>query len=184
MALESPWFWTEFVFAWWILFPIYAANCIPPLARGKRPLDGGRTLGDGRRILGDGKTVEGTALGLAAGMAVIIAEIFLSPALNAFGAEWSVTLPPLTLFAGLMLVLGAVLGDLGGSFIKRRLGYERGAKVRGLDRLNFILGALLLAYWFIPITPLMIAYMLILTPPLHRALNVIGHKGGVKQVPW
>lgn len=184
MVLESPWWWAEFVFAWWILFPIYAANCIPPLARGTHPLDFGRGLKDGKRIFGDGKTIEGTFLAFVAGFAVVLAEIMLSPALNSFAGTWSIALPELSIVAGFLLVLGAILGDLAGSFIKRRMGYERGKNVPGLDQLNFIAGAIIFGYWFIQITPLMIVYMVVLTPFLHKLFNVIGHKGGVKQVPW
>ena len=139
---------------------------------------------DGRRLLGDGKTIEGTLLGFIGGMAVIVGETLLSPALNSFAAGWSVALPDMNLFVGFMIVLGAILGDIGGSFIKRRLGYERGRSVPGLDQLNFIIGALIFSYWFTQITPLMIIYMLVLTPGLHKLFNMIGHRGGVKQVPW
>jgi CDP-2,3-bis-(O-geranylgeranyl)-sn-glycerol synthase len=180
----SPFWWTEFIFAWWVLFPAYAANCIPPLARGTHALDRGRNFRDGRRIFGDGKTIEGTLVGFIGGMAVITGEIILMPALNSFASEWSVVLPEMTLFAGFMIVLGAILGDLCGSFIKRRMGFERGRNAPGLDQLNFIIGALIFGYWFIQITPLMILYMAVLTPGLHRLFNVIGHRGGVKQVPW
>lgn len=184
VALESPFWWTEFVFAWWILFPIYAANSAPPLARGTHPIDGGRAWRDGRRLLGDGKTVEGTFLGFVAGMAVVVAESLLEPALNSFASGWSVTLPHMSLLAGFTIVAGAIAGDLGGSFIKRRAGLERGANVPGLDQLNFVIGALIFSYWFVAITPLMIVYMLALTPVLHRLFNIIGHRSGVKQVPW
>lgn len=183
MAVTDFW-WAEFIFAWWILFPAYAANSIPPLARGKKPLDFGKSLKDGRRIFGDGKTIEGTFVGFVAGMAVVVAETLLSPALNAIAGNWSVALPTMTIFVGFMIVLGAILGDLCGSFIKRRLGYERGRSVPGLDQLNFIVGALVLSYWFTQVTPLMIVYMVVMTPVLHRLFNIIGHRGGVKQVPW
>ena len=53
-----------------------------------------------------------------------------------------------------ILAIGSLLGDLGGAFIKRRLGMERGAKAPILDQYNFIAGAMLLTLlvfpdWFI-----------------------------------
>jgi CDP-2,3-bis-(O-geranylgeranyl)-sn-glycerol synthase len=47
-----------------IIFPAYAANGFPPLARGRRPIDFHGKFPDGSRILGEGKTIEGFFLAL------------------------------------------------------------------------------------------------------------------------
>ena len=92
------------------------------------------------------------------------------------------------------LGLGSMLGDSMGSFIKRRLGVNRGTKAPGLDQYNFVIGAFLLVMifnssWF------RIHYidgnaiwglvaLLITVPVLHRGINIIGYALGRKEVPW
>ena len=78
-----------------------------------------------------------------------------------------------------MLAIGSLLGDLVGSFIKRRLDIGRGAKAPILDQYNFIGGALIAGDHILPrlvhvifidgtsILALLLA-VLIVTPILHR----------------
>ncbi len=184
MPTEVAWLWVEFVFAWWILFPAYAANIIPPVARGKRPIDGGRNWLDGRRIFGGHKTWEGFFAGVIFGSLIGLLEWWLQPQLNLFGAQWGVTLPAMGVAAAVAIPLGAMLGDLAGSFIKRRLRKESGADVPILDQLNFIVGAALIGGFFIKISVWMLLYMVIITPLIHRLTCIAGHKIKLKKVPW
>lgn len=172
------------MFAWWILFPAYAANVFPPLARGKTAIDRGIKLWDGRRLFGQHKTVEGFITGTATGTLIGVLESYLEPELNMFASQWGVILPHMSLMAAAAIGFGAMLGDAGGSFIKRRLGLEPGAKMPLMDQLNFIAGAILVSMWFIQITPLMLVFMLLLTPVLHRLVNIIGYRLHAKKVPW
>ena len=104
------------------LLLLLAANGAPVLARWAlgsrwaRPVDGGRTWRDGRPLLGAAKTWRGVAAG------------GLLPALLA---------PLLGLPAVLGLALGllSMAGDLGASFLKRRLGLPPSARATGLDQL-------------------------------------------------
>lgn len=184
MAIEAAYWWVQFVFAWWILFPAYAANVFPPLAKGKVPIDFGRKLPDGQRIFGDHKTIGGFSLGVIAGTLIGLLEECLQPLLNSYASQWGITLPRMSNIAALAIAAGAMLGDLGGSFIKRRLKMKPGAKAPLLDQLGFVIGAALLSMWFIGITPVMLLFMLILTPILHRTVNVIGYRIKAKKVPW
>lgn len=176
--------WAELVGALWLLIPAYAANGWPPLANGKKPIDGGRTWTDGRRIFGDSKTIEGFALGIGAGTFYGAIESYLYPTFNMYAGFWGVTLPPMTLFVGFMLALGALVGDLAGSFIKRRLNMRSGANAPGLDQLNFIVGAIVFSAAFTHISLPMIAIMLVLTLFVHRAVCMIGYAMNFKKVPW
>lgn len=176
--------WVEFVKALFILFPAYAANVFPPLAQGKHPIDFGRRLKDGQRIFGDGKTIEGFSFGVFMGTLIGVLEAYLYPGLNAYANTFGVSLPYMSLFIGFMIALGAMLGDLGGSFIKRRLRMHRGADAPLLDQLNFIIGSLVFAYWFTQITPWMILIMIIITPVLHRTVCILGHLLKIKREPW
>jgi CDP-2,3-bis-(O-geranylgeranyl)-sn-glycerol synthase len=142
----------EFVKALLIIFPAYAANGFPPLANGKRPMDMKRKWFDGKRIFGNGKTFEGFTFGLFIGFLVGSLEAYLYPELNAYAMQFGVNLPLINLFIGFMISLGALCGDLGGSFIKRRLKLKRGDHFPLLDQWNFIIGAVLFVMWFTEVT--------------------------------
>ncbi|WP_436902007.1 CDP-2,3-bis-(O-geranylgeranyl)-sn-glycerol synthase [Halovenus halobia] len=170
----------------WLMLPAYIPNNAAVLAGGGRPIDGGRTLGD-RRLLGDGKTYRGTAVGTAAGALVaLVLNQLNTTAGNLLGAALP-TFPTLVLVA---LPLGAMLGDISASFLKRRTGRERGAPFPGVDQLDFVVVALLLAFlaapdWFLDSFTLpVLVVILVLTPLLHVLTNGIAYVIGVKDEPW
>ena len=172
--------------ALWAMFPAYVPNNAAVLAGGGRPIDGGRTLGD-VRLLGDGKTWRGTAAGTLAGVALALA---LNAIRNPVGAAVGVELPSFSPLAAVGLALGAMCGDIGASFLKRRLGRERGAPFPGLDQLDFVVGALALAAvfeygWFRSVFELeVLAAVIVLTPLLHVTVNALAYAGGFKDEPW
>ncbi|WP_251329188.1 CDP-2,3-bis-(O-geranylgeranyl)-sn-glycerol synthase [Haloplanus pelagicus] len=172
--------------ALWAMLPAYVPNNAAVLAGGGHPIDGGRTV-DGRRLLGDGKTWRGTAVGTVAGVALAMAlNAVRTGAAGALGAD----LPVFSLRAALGLALGAMLGDIGASFLKRRLGRERGAAVPGLDQLDFVVGALLLAAVLAPtwtlatFSPARLAVIALATPLLHVTTNAGAYLLGLKSEPW
>ncbi|MFA5213408.1 MAG: CDP-2,3-bis-(O-geranylgeranyl)-sn-glycerol synthase, partial [Methanoregula sp.] len=148
------------------------------------PVDFGRSFPDGRRVLGDGKTYRGFICGVLAGIAVGLVQIAL---VNQFG--WEI-LPRHTLASICLLSVGALLGDMGKSLIKRRLGKDRGAKWPIADQYDLVVGAFLMliifdpAWLFANVTLPVLVIIIILTPVLHRVVNIIGYLGGVKDVPW
>ncbi len=155
-----------------VVAPALAANGTPPLVRGSKPIDGGATFIDGRRLLGDGKTWEGALAGLASGGIVALALLAIT------GSTYM-------LAVGLLAALGAVLGDIIGSFAKRRLGMPRGAPAPILDQLDFYVGAVIATYlagirWDLLVaakTALIVGFM-------HIASNIVAYKLGLKKVPW
>lgn len=156
----------------WFILPAYFANAAPVLLGGGAPLDMGRKFLDGRRVLGEGKTVRGFACGLVVGTIVGLLQGIARPPLREY------------LLLGFLLALGALLGDLASSFIKRRLGIERGGAAPGLDQLSFVVVALILASP-VKVPPWqVIAVILIITPPIHLATNFIGYKLGLKGRPY
>jgi CDP-2,3-bis-(O-geranylgeranyl)-sn-glycerol synthase len=168
----------------WIMLPAYLPNPIAALAGGGLPIDMGRNFSDGRRIFGDGKTFRGLIIGIFAGIGIGLVQIRVS---GAFGWE---NLPEQTYMSVTLLATGALLGDVGKSFFKRRLGKERGAKWPIADMYDLVAGALLMVLIFDPgwlfanMTLLIFVLILILTPILHRAVNIIGYHFRVKEVPW
>ena len=174
----------ELILGFWVIIPAYAANGFAPLARGKRRIDFGKKFFDGRDILGAGKTWEGLVLALFAGTLFGMLEVYLYPTLNPIALEAGFSLYKLSPVSVFFVALGAMVGDMIGSFIKRRLGLERGAPAPLLDQLDFVFGAFLFASFFLPLTPLSVILFLIITPFVHYLASYIGHKLGVKKVPW
>ncbi len=158
--------------ALWFILPAYVANATPVVLGGGRPIDAGKKFIDGRPIFGAGKTVQGFIAGLAAGTFVGLFQGIAAGTLSHY------------LALGFLLALGALLGDLLGSFIKRRLGIKRGGAAPGLDQLSFVVVALLAASplalpsWEIILT------IIIITLPIHLATNFCGYKLGLKSKPY
>ncbi len=168
----------------WLVLPIYAANGLVPLIRGRRPLDFGRTMRDGSRVLGPGKTMEGFLAGCFFGMLIAIVEQLAFPYL-----PWSLSEVPLTIIAmspalGLLLGFGAMTGDSVGSFIKRRLKLKRGRPAPLLDQLDFLLGSLLIAPLVINVKLEWFVILIVMTPVIHFAASAIGYLLKVKKEPW
>ena len=155
-----------------VYLPALVANGSATLIARGHPIDFGRVFLDGRRLLGDGKTIEGFALGVLYSMSVSLTEACASG------------LPSIA-FYGLVAGIGALLGDMLGSFIKRRLGFERGEHVPLLDQLDFLLGAYILTSvaGYVP-PPLYALTFAALVYLLHRATNIAAYKLGIKHVPW
>lgn len=187
MALES------IPQAVWFFLPAFAANPMAVLFGGGTPIDFRRTLRDGERILGDGKTWRGLVGGTAGGafLGLLLSAPFLARSLM---SSWSFgsTLEE-ALGASGVLALGALLGDLGGAFLKRRMHMPRGAKAKGLDQYDFVVGTVLLSLaipawslhrFFAGDALLGLVAIILITPALHRAVNLVGYRIGKKREPW
>ena len=105
-----------------VILLLIVANAAPVIAslllgrHGNRPLDGNRLLADGHPMLGPSKTIRG----------VIAAVLFTALAAPLFDLSW---------LQGAGFGLLAMLGDIGSSFTKRRLGLSSGRSAPLLDQL-------------------------------------------------
>jgi len=166
------------------MLPAYIPNSVAVVSGGGIPIDFGKNFFDGNRIFGDGKTWRGFIFGSTAGILVGLLLILLQ-------TTYALTFLPRMTLAGIVLfAVGALLGDLGKSFIKRRLGKPPGSKWPIADQYDLVAGAFVMASvfdpgWFFSVMtlPIFIA-ILIITPVLHRITNIIGYAAGVKKVPW
>jgi CDP-2,3-bis-(O-geranylgeranyl)-sn-glycerol synthase len=166
------------------MIPAYIPNSAAALLKGRLPMDFRRTMGDGRRILGDGKTWRGFFGGTICGIACGCVQIW------AYHQYHLTFLPHHTVLSVALLSVGSLTGDVVASFFKRRLGKERGEKWPFGDQYDFLFGAFILLVildwsWVqenITITTLVA--IIIMTPLLHRVVNMIGHKLGFKKDPW
>jgi CDP-2,3-bis-(O-geranylgeranyl)-sn-glycerol synthase len=130
--------------ALWFFVPAYLANMAPVLVQGHfawldRPLDGGRMLW-GKRVLGAHKTWRGLVAGAVVGTAAFVGQQLV------FEAGWMRELAPIDygetpIALGLLLGVGAGVGDAFKSFWKRRVSIAPGGSWLPWDQLDFLVGA-------------------------------------------
>lgn len=122
-----------------------------------RPLDGGLRLGDGRPLLGPTKTVRG-----------VLASLVATPlAAAGLGLPWQI---------GLLVALGAMLGDLLASFTKRRLGLASSATVPLLDTVPESLIPVLLVMGHLGLDWLDLALLILAFGVLDLVLTPLGQR--------
>jgi CDP-2,3-bis-(O-geranylgeranyl)-sn-glycerol synthase len=179
----------------WVLLPALIANATATLPRGRGPpMDLGRTWPwDGRRILGTSKTWSGFWFGTLFALPFGLLEaylILLAPPdlaiVPRFGATVVDAIPVVFLLSA-----GAMTGDALGSFVKRRLGRDSGARTLLLDQLPFVLVPIGLGlvldpslFWTTFGSLEAVAWLLVFTLGLHVAFNYVGYWAGLKKVPW
>ena len=169
----------------WIMGPAYIANSVAVLTGGKYPIDQGKTLSDGNRILGDGKTwsglLGGTLGGVAFGLLLDAGDSRMAlERLTDVKYEQSLW-GDNSVLVFFLLSFGALFGDMTASFFKRRQNLQRGDKFALLDMYDFIFMSLMLCFIFqrdwllswildgwVPLFTI-----LVLTPFLHRGVNII-----------
>jgi len=177
----------------WLIFPAYIANSSAVIFGHGAPVDCGANFRDGKRIFGNGKTWFGFIGGTLAGIAFSFGQI-LGAGIQYPDHFWGYGPLPNAIIVAILIPLGALLGDLLGSFIKRRYGLNRGDKIVGLDIYDLLIGVFILLLifefnWFYDtfldgIRIIALVSILVLTPILHRFTNIIGYKLGKKKEPW
>ncbi len=182
-----------FLNAFWIYIPAYLPNSAAVIFGGGKKMDFGKTFYDGVRVFGDGKTWRGFFGGWLSGICIGLLEILLAHAFDP-KTHWGFGPLPFAYLVIIILPLGALVGDLIGSFIKRRIGIGRGEKAPVLDQYDFFIFATLIAALALPgwfYENLIQGYhiwgfiiLLIFTFFLHRAVNILGYRMGKKNEPW
>jgi CDP-2,3-bis-(O-geranylgeranyl)-sn-glycerol synthase len=182
-----------FLLAFWYILPAYVANgfaVFSKFVRNRHPIDGGRVFRDGRPVLGNGKSWEGFIIGVVSGVCIGCAQYLTAPILLAI-IEQHLIMPlrlyPIVLVSLLQVffvALGALIGDLIGSFIKRRLNITRGQSAPVLDQLDFLVVAILLGLLVNPLPLLFIVFLLLVTPIIHLLANAVGYLLKLKKEPW
>lgn len=208
------------IFSLLLIVPAYISNAGMVLVGGGKPIDGGRTLRDGRRIFGENKTWSGLIkgplfIGIPISVGIFIIFFILWPTILGIpmtgikrheykiyddivyyeyyfvGGPYPIGFMAL-IFRIILCSYGAAIGDLVGSFLKRRFNIESGSPVWGIDQLDFILIALLFiiipAFLFPNLFLLpdiyIIVLLIILTPAVSIIANSIAYVLDLKDVPW
>ncbi len=178
----------------YFFLPAYAANMTPPLIRNAKlfhflywPIDGGKTLWS-KPVFGSHKTWLGAFSAIIVGMGMALLQWWL------YKFPWAQELSLLdyksvNLWAfALLLAGGAVVGDLGAAFIKRRLNLAPGASFMPWDQTNYVIGS------FVFLEPYIRPYMadslvvwgavFVLTFFLHILFNRYGYDIGLHKAKW
>jgi CDP-2,3-bis-(O-geranylgeranyl)-sn-glycerol synthase len=154
------------------VFPAYCANATPVLAGGGPKMDFGKDFLDGKRIFGNNKTFRGFFFGWGIGIFVGLVEGLV------FGFQ------NFSVFFSLLIPLGALLGDLAGAFIKRRIDIAPGGLLPIVDQVDFVIGAIVFSIPLAIISWEVAIVVLLITPPIHLFTNFLAYKMKLKRNPW
>lgn len=161
------------------VFPTLMANVTPLLFGGGVPMDFRKNFFDNRRILGNSKTIRGFLAGCLGGFLMGIFTWWWFN--NIVNVDFEVHL-----VNGFFQGLGAVFGDIAGSFIKRRLNIPSGGSLLVVDQIGFMVFGLL--FGMIGVSPIFPwTYWVIMIPlaaVVHFASNAVGYTLGWKEVWW
>ncbi|MFX0188233.1 MAG: CDP-2,3-bis-(O-geranylgeranyl)-sn-glycerol synthase [Candidatus Hodarchaeota archaeon] len=208
------------LFSLLFIFPGYISNAGMVLVGGGKSIDGGRTFRDGRRILGDNKTWSGLIKGplyIGIPISIVLFCLFLVmwpviveiPITGIKENEYKIydnimyyeyyfvggVFPYGFMALIIRIVLcsyGAAIGDLVGSFLKRRFDIKSGAPFWVIDQLDFVIFATIITcipafiipnlFWIPDLN--IIVFLIILTPSVSIIANTIAYIIGLKEVPW
>ena len=174
----------------WLGLSAWIANATPVLSGGGRPIDGGRSYRDGRRILGNGKTVKGFIVGVFFGTLTGVGQFLAAPYLRPILAQFVTITPEMDYVLNIgipvtfLMSVGALTGDVVGSFIKRRVNVKSGDSSPLLDQIGFIIMALIFASPFMIPSPIFVIILTLTTLGIHWLSNVLGYLLGLKKNPW
>ena len=173
----------------YFMLPAYVANLSGLAFGGGTPVDGGKECKDGRRLIGNGVTWKGmqngTIIGTLVGVVLGIIGTFYGDLsaltggiidLHVYGSVFG------GLILGFLMAFGALLGDAVGSFLKRRIGLERGAPAPIMDQLDFVIGALVLSLLVVQISWEFFIIIALLSLVLHLGSNTFAYLIGIKDV--
>lgn len=142
----------DILFALWLFWPAGVATLIPVLAahtpilkRWNAPMDAGQSWRS-HRLLGDHKTWRGFLAGWLAGSLWAWVQTILYNHIDSVHSIYPSGFNVGLFFAaGVLISLGAVVGDAVGSFVKRQLDIASGQSWFPWDQLDFIIGGLVLS---------------------------------------
>lgn len=176
-------------FALWFFLPAGLANAtpifakkIPILNKFSTPMDFGKKI-QGQRIFGDNKTWRGLLLGvIIATLTLLIQKIIYnqSPNLqNYLGLDYN----NISIWLGVLMGAGALLGDATESFIKRQINISPGKSWFPFDQLDYIIGAIIFSSFIITLTITNYVIIIVVWFLLHLISSYIGYLLGLKDQP-
>ena len=207
------------IFSLLLIMPGYISNAGMVVTGKGKPIDRGKYFIDGKRLLGDHKTWKGLIfgpllIGIPISMAVYLLFLALWPLIVPI-VEVAATMGQYKLYSsveiykyyfiggpfpfGILILFirsflcgyGAAIGDLIGSFLKRRFNIASGSPFWFVDQLDFVSFSILFASipaFFLPGYRApdinIIIFLIIITPAVDIIANTVAYVIGLKDVPW
>lgn len=162
-----------------LLFPSWVSNATPVV------FGGGKTIDSlfSKKIFGKHKTLRGFFSGILS--APLIAVVFFFFYNDVF-VRWGVETLPEAVALGFVEGIGAMTGDLFGSFIKRKKGLREGSEWFP-DTFLFYIFSYIFSSLYIPALWNVwkeVILLTVLTILVHRISNIIANALRLKSVPW
>ena len=183
--------------------PAYIANAMMVFTSDGKPLDGGKNFIDGKRLFGKTKTrggfIGGCLFGFLFASLFFWLFYFFYPAIGEFARTQQDFLnlidlkliedflhpEPLVVFIrSVFCGIGAPIGDLVGSFMKRRFSIGSGQPFWLVDQLDFIIISILLNYFWFPLDFYIILLLTLISPSIALFANNVAYYLGRKKEPW
>ena len=173
---------TLIVEIFWLLLPAGFANMAPLLFKWIPflgfPVDLGKKF-RGKPIFGKNKTCRGFLIGVLAAIFVVFFQQFFYEHTKEISL---INYREINIYLlGFLLGFGALFGDLIESFLKRQVGIGSGKAWFPFDQIDWVLGALIFASFYISISWKHFLVSIILFGLLHLILNFIGYYVGIKK---
>lgn len=167
--------------------PLYFANMAPVFFKNRfkflaYPLDL-RKKYKRKRIFGDHKTFRGLIVGIILSLIVGLIQIYLYR-YQLFSQISIINYNTISLWFFIAIGFGALLGDAVESFFKRRADIKPGARWFPFDQFDFIIGGLLLGFFFYIPQPNITTTVLIVSPIGHILINHIGFYLKIRKTKW
>lgn len=177
----------------YFFLPAYAANAAPPLVANQsklflslaKPIDANKKL-FGLPILGNHKTWRGLLVEIIVGTGYFQIFFLIHEYFN-LGLYQIIGFNPYllnALFVGLIMSIGAVLGDLCFAFIKRRLHLKPGQAFIPFDQINYCIGCFFVLQPIYHFNSLFWITLIPLTFFIHIIFNRVGYNLGLHKAKW
>jgi CDP-2,3-bis-(O-geranylgeranyl)-sn-glycerol synthase len=167
----------------YFMLPAYFGNMAPIIVKKyflflAKPIDHGLKF-KGKPVFGKNKTWRGLIFGPIFGIITAYIQFKLNLSINIINYDY-------WLYIGFLMGFGALLGDIVESFFKRQCNVKPGQRFFPWDQVDFVIGALLLSFFFIPATIRfnVIITLLILSPLLHISVNHLAYYLKIRNEKW
>ena len=174
----------------YFMLPAYVANMMPVIASRVHFLEKPISLNK----LGAHKTWRGFCFGSLGAIVSIFIQVIFSPYTSMYGLDLlqygelggddTGAIIFGSVFIGALFGGGALLGDALKSFFKRKIGIAPGSSLPVIDQIDYVIGALVFTYPFFAPPIENIITILIISPVLTMAANIISFKLHLKKVWW
>ena len=138
----------------------------------------------GKRILGSHKTLRGFLIGITASIIGVFLQVFFYDNL-----AWQREILPINynvvspIILGFLLGFGALLGDAVKSYFKRLRGIEPGKSWFPFDQIDFIVGGIILTWFYLKLDWIQYLTIFIVWLVLHPLISFTGYLLKFKKKP-